>query len=118
MSSISGVDGSDQRMVAPAQGAVFVSVGVEPNGTPPEVIHLGGGPLQFQGLLAQQVSLHQKEALTFPTGPLQIRPTPDPSWVLVEEGVDPAREREIESLFAVSNGYLGTRGSVAEGSVP
>jgi trehalose/maltose hydrolase-like predicted phosphorylase len=40
----------------------------------------------------------------------------DPAWLLVEEGVDPAREREIESLFAVGNGYLGMRASVAEGS--
>ena len=40
----------------------------------------------------------------------------DPAWLLVEEGVDPAREREIESLFAVGNGYLGVRASIPEGS--
>jgi kojibiose phosphorylase len=39
----------------------------------------------------------------------------DPDWFLTEEGVDPAREREIESLFAIGNGYLGSRGSIAEG---
>jgi kojibiose phosphorylase len=35
---------------------------------------------------------------------------------LVEDGVNPAREREIESLFAIGNGYLGMRGSIAEGT--
>jgi len=45
-----------------------------------------------------------------------LSPTADPGWLLVEDGVNPAREREIESLFAVSNGYLGVRASIAEGS--
>jgi trehalose/maltose hydrolase-like predicted phosphorylase len=35
---------------------------------------------------------------------------------LVEDGVNPAREREIESLFAVGNGYFGIRASIAEGT--
>lgn len=37
-------------------------------------------------------------------------------WILVEEGFEPAREHEIESLFTVANGYLGTRGSLQEGT--
>ena len=45
-----------------------------------------------------------------------LSPTADPGWLLVEDGVNPAREREIESLFAVSNGYLGVRASIAEGT--
>jgi kojibiose phosphorylase len=43
-----------------------------------------------------------------------LSPCDDPGWVLIEEGVNPAREREIESLFAIGNGYLGTRASIAE----
>lgn len=43
-------------------------------------------------------------------------PTPDPDWLISEEGFDLAREHEIESLFVVGNGFLGTRGSLAEGS--
>jgi kojibiose phosphorylase len=39
-----------------------------------------------------------------------------PSWLLVEEGFDLAREHEVESLFTVANGYMGTRGSLAEGT--
>jgi kojibiose phosphorylase len=42
--------------------------------------------------------------------------TGDPSWLLVDEGFTLAREHEIESLFAIANGYVGNRGSLAEGS--
>jgi hypothetical protein len=47
---------------------------------------------------------------------LLLSPTADPGWLLVEDGVNPAREREIESLFAIGNGYLGMRASIAEGA--
>ncbi len=40
----------------------------------------------------------------------------DSNWVLIENGFTLAREHEIESLFATSNGYLGTRASLEEGS--
>jgi trehalose/maltose hydrolase-like predicted phosphorylase len=42
--------------------------------------------------------------------------TRDPGWLLVEEGFTLSREHEVESLFAISNGYVGSRGSLAEGS--
>jgi trehalose/maltose hydrolase-like predicted phosphorylase len=42
--------------------------------------------------------------------------TRDPKWLLVDEGFTLAREHEIESLFAIANGYVGNRGSLAEGS--
>jgi len=41
--------------------------------------------------------------------------TSDPKWLLVEEGFTLDREHEIESLFSIANGYVGTRGSLAEG---
>jgi kojibiose phosphorylase len=47
---------------------------------------------------------------------LRLEPTGDPGWLLVEHGVDRAREREIEAIFTVANGYIGTRGSLEEGS--
>ncbi len=47
---------------------------------------------------------------------LPAAPTADPAWLLVEEGFALPREHEIESLFTVANGYVGTRGSLAEGS--
>ena len=122
---IDGFDGSDYKMVAPgARGAIYVSVGREPNGVPPEVIHLTGGPARFQQILACQVELGewrkqiQRNTSMSRTGTadLPTTPTADPSWLLIEEGFNVAREHEIESLFAISNGYLGTRGSLAEGS--
>ena len=47
---------------------------------------------------------------------LPASPTDDPGWVLVEEGFTLTREHELESLFAIGNGYAGSRGSLAEGS--
>jgi trehalose/maltose hydrolase-like predicted phosphorylase len=41
---------------------------------------------------------------------------PDPQWTLIEEGFTLAREHEVESLFSIGNGYVGNRGSLAEGS--
>jgi len=43
-------------------------------------------------------------------------PSRDVTWLVVEEGFDVTREHEIESLLAIANGYVGVRGSVAEGS--
>ena len=45
----------------------------------------------------------------------QLR-TSDPKWLLIDEGFTLAREHETESLFAIGNGYIGNRGSLAEGS--
>src|SRR5205823_11713794 len=47
------------------------------------------------------------------TSPLR---TSDPKWLLIDEGFTLAREHETESLFAIGNGYIGNRGSLAEGS--
>jgi trehalose/maltose hydrolase-like predicted phosphorylase len=47
--------------------------------------------------------------------PSQLR-TGDPKWLLIDEGFTLAREHETESLFAIANGYIGNRGSLAEGS--
>jgi hypothetical protein len=55
---IAGFEGSDYKMVTlQAKGGVFVSVGPEPGGVPPEVMHLGGGPARFRALLAWQAAL-------------------------------------------------------------
>jgi kojibiose phosphorylase len=104
-----GYPGSDDRMVIPeAAGAPVVSVGPEPAGVPPPVIHLGGGPARFRDLLAGQAERHP---VTLP-----LTPTEDETWVLVEGPFVPAREHEVESIFSVGNGYVGARASLAEGS--
>ena len=69
---------------------------------------LSGGPAGFPQLLPRQASLHSAQLPAVPTG--------DPGWILVEEGFTLAREHEVESLFAIGNGYAGSRGSLAEGS--
>jgi trehalose/maltose hydrolase-like predicted phosphorylase len=40
--------------------------------------------------------------------------SPFTDWHLVVEGFEPAREHDIESVFAIANGYIGTRASIAE----
>ena len=101
---IAGFEGSDYRMVLPkVKGITYVSVGKEPNGVPAEVEHLGGGPDKFLQIVKDQAKLHRL-----------FLPTDDPTYLIVEEGYNPVREREVESIFTVGNGYLGTRGSLAE----
>ena len=40
----------------------------------------------------------------------------DADWLIVEDGFTPTREHEIESIFAISNGHLGSRAALAEGN--
>lgn len=47
---------------------------------------------------------------------LLAKRVPERGWLLVDEGFTLAREHEVESLFAICNGYVGNRGSLAEGS--
>ncbi len=44
-----------------------------------------------------------------------VTPTQDADWMIVEDGFVLTREHEIESIFAISNGRLGSRASLAEG---
>jgi hydroxymethylpyrimidine pyrophosphatase-like HAD family hydrolase len=60
---IGGFEGSDFKKVTPsARGAIYISVGLEPNGAPPGVIHLGGGPARFLQLLQEQIGRHGRQA--------------------------------------------------------
>jgi kojibiose phosphorylase len=103
--NVAGFDGSDSHMIVPELGgdSYIVSVGKEPDGVPPGVTHLPGGPDCFISLLERQVALHRL-----------MLPSEDVTALLVENGFNPLREREVESLLAVGNGYLGTRGSLEE----
>lgn len=44
--------------------------------------------------------------------------TQHPAWSMVEDALSPVREHELESLFAVSNGFLGRRGTIPMGVPP
>jgi hypothetical protein len=55
---VGGFAGSDRRMITPdTRGVRVVSVGREPNGVPPGVIHLPGGPGAFLSILRWQLAL-------------------------------------------------------------
>jgi trehalose/maltose hydrolase-like predicted phosphorylase len=107
---IAGFAGSDSKLMTDeARGAVFFSVGPEPGGVPPGVIHLGGGPARFVEVLAAQAALH-------PVAPTHVRER-EPrggggARLFVEDGFVPAREHEVESTFALGNGHLGARASL------
>jgi trehalose/maltose hydrolase-like predicted phosphorylase len=40
-----------------------------------------------------------------------LTPTETPGWVLRQDQFDPAREHEVESRFAIGNGFIGVRGA-------
>ncbi|MDC3952370.1 glycoside hydrolase family 65 protein [Polyangium jinanense] len=82
-----------------------------PLGLAPEDVLVVG---EAYGLAGLADILEQQLALEAELGP--FAPPRDPSWVVVESGFDVAREHEIESLLTIANGYLGMRGSLAEGS--
>ena len=105
---IAGFPGSDARMLTAGDGMMYVSVGPEPGGVPPGVVHLGGGPRQFRELLTNQ-------AKRFPVT-LPVVPERPDDWSIVAEGFLAIWEHEIESLLAIGNGLVGTRASLAEGS--
>jgi hydroxymethylpyrimidine pyrophosphatase-like HAD family hydrolase len=57
---IGGFDGSDFRMYSQAaRGAVYVSVGKEPNGVPEGVVYFGKGPEGFKEIIDMQIRLWQ-----------------------------------------------------------
>ncbi|OFW57308.1 MAG: hypothetical protein A2Y75_07735 [Candidatus Solincola sediminis] len=102
---VAGFEGSDYRMVLPEDsGMTYVSVGKEPGGVPRRVLRASGGPRCFLSIMREQLALQGK-----------LAPTEDEAFLFSEKGFDPLRQREIEALMAVGNGYLGIRSSLEEG---
>ena len=103
---LGNVTGSDAMMLVPeARRAVAVSVGVEPQGTPDGVFHLGGGPPAFLAMLDEQMA--RRRHLRVPS--IDV----DPGWV-VELVDDPTRRRVNESITTLANGTIGVRGGREE----
>ncbi len=101
---LGGLAGSDSFLMVPEFGrAVAVSVGVEPNGVPSGVIHLGGGPALFRDLLADQARRRRD------------RDAPDvdvaAGWNLSFRGITHERERAVEALLTLADGTIGTQGA-------
>ena len=103
---IGGATGSDSFMIVNALSrAPVVSVGVEPDGVPEGVMHLGGGPTRFAELLDGQLARRAAHRV-----PGIDR---DPGWVLpLPPGI--GQVRVAESLGWLGNGWAGTRGSLEE----
>jgi trehalose/maltose hydrolase-like predicted phosphorylase/hydroxymethylpyrimidine pyrophosphatase-like HAD family hydrolase len=116
---IAGFEGSDYRMVTRlAQGATIVSVGREPNGVPPGVVHVGGGPDEFVRLLERQFELIKRRPtppLPPPVRAIESVPSGD-GWLVVSDGYSLVGEASQDTLFALVNGYMGVRGSSDEPS--
>jgi len=102
---LGGLPGSDSKLLSDtAAGATAVSVGVEPAGVPAGVLAVGGGPAAFAALLNRQLALRRRGALPIAAS--------DPRWTLTIDGVEHESERARESLLTLSDGQLGTRGSI------
>ena len=105
-------DGSDHLTLIPElRRSTFVSVGVEPDGVPPRVLHVGGGPEEF---LASSTT--SSRGARGSRRERSLQPTADPAWRFEVKGFDPFREREVETWLTVANGESGTRGALEEGS--
>jgi alpha,alpha-trehalose phosphorylase len=102
LGSIGGIQGSDSFLHIPElEDAMFISVGVEPDGVPYFVHHWGGGPSRFVRFLLDQADAREKSQAS----------EQEIAWQIVQEGFEPSREREMETLFAIGNGCLGVRGA-------
>jgi trehalose/maltose hydrolase-like predicted phosphorylase len=102
---LGGVPGSDSRLLsaAPAKRATAVSVGVEPEGVPPGVLQIAGGPDAFADILDDQIARRRRRTVPELDG--------DRSWTLNIDGVDTTLERAHESLLTLADGRIGSTGS-------
>ena len=100
---LGGIAGSDSFLLVPESArAVAFSVGVEPTGTPADVLDLGGGPPYFLRVLADQ--LERRRRWDVP----EVDCAAD--WSLVVEPQDPRLQRVEAALLTLGDGRLGTRG--------
>ena len=101
---LGGMIGSDSYLlIREAERATALSVGAEPTGPPPQVLHLRGGPPLFVRILRDQLERRRRGDV-----PDVDR---DPAWTLEVDGFDPRLERVHEALLTIADGRLGTRGA-------
>lgn len=106
MGPLGRAPGSDGLLlVEGTERAVAVSVGVEPEGVPPRVLHLGGGPSRFLQLLRDQRDRDREGRVP--------SVDEDDAWVL-RLPVDALQQRVHEALLTLSDGVVGTRGTLEE----
>jgi beta-phosphoglucomutase family hydrolase len=88
-------------------------VGVDRVGQSRELVAHGADVAVTDMLALEVASPKESPASLAPWPP--VTPTEDADWVIVESGFTLTREHEIESIFAISNGHLGSRASLVEG---
>ena len=98
---VGDVPGCSSWMLSGAVTAV--SVGVEPGGVPPGVLHRPGGPGSFRVLVDEQ--LKRRTRLRVPSI------EEDPEWVLTLNCSTTEGARRDEALLSLGDGVLGLRGS-------
>ena len=99
-----GLAGRDASMLVPQAARVTAaSVGLEPDGVPPGVIRLGGGPDTFLRLLQDQ--LHRRRERSVPEIDL------DPAWIYQVREFDHESEGAQEALLSIADGLFGTSGA-------
>ena len=104
--SVGAVPGSDSYLLVPELArALFVSVGAEPGGVPPGVVHAAGGPAQFLGLLDAQLARRRDRRVPAIDD--------DPTWVIALPE-QRALERAAEAIGTLANGWAGIRGAREE----
>ncbi len=109
-----GIDPTQILVLNDSSGAISASTGA--NGADVECLPgCIGASISPHCELAHvaQILRHQTD-IDERLGP--FAPPRDAGWAIIESGFDVAREHEIESLLAIANGYVGVRGSIAEGS--
>jgi hypothetical protein len=104
MGPLGGVRGSDHHMIVPeAARATALSVGMEPEGVPPEVAHVGGGPAAFLAFLRDQTVRHEGHELPG----IDV----DPLWSVIVAGADHKLERAHQVLLTLASGTIGSGGA-------
>ena len=104
---LGGMPGSDDLMLIPeAERAYALSVGVEPEGVPSGVMHVGGGPEIFLAFLDEQLLRRRHRRVP--------SVDQDPAWTLAFEG-DPKEGRRMrEAVLTLAESGIGTRGALEE----
>ena len=104
MGPLGGMRGSDHYMLVPgAERAAVLSVGVEPEGVPPEVVHVGGGPAAFLAFLGDQAIRHEGHELPG----IDV----DALWSVTVLGADHKLERVRQVILTLGSGTISSGGA-------
>ncbi len=104
MGPLGGMRGSDHYMLVPrAERAAAFSVGVEPEGVPPDVVHIGGGPAAFLAFLRDQAVRHEAHELPG----IDV----DPLWSVTVAGADHDLERVRQVVLTIASGVVSSGGA-------